>query len=172
MFKLRNLLYVLFGLFCAFILQAQVDIVRLHLIDEQNQPVEGVYVNVIGQERFWYSDTIGIVSIPLFELSSHDSLSFVHVSYEPILISLQSLRSPSKSDIFLQLHTDIKVLEEVIVRPMDPTELVKEAIRLIPTLYAPFSISLFAVHADINIYDANDSTSMIYFKGGASVFTK
>jgi hypothetical protein len=133
------------------------------MLDELNNSVEGVYAGIPGQHRFWYSDTTGVVRIPAYELLSHDTLSFQHISYQPLLISVQSLVSPADTEKVVRLQSDIRELSEVVVTPLDPAALVKEAIRLIPTLHArTLSIS---VHADVDIFDADDSTSLIYYKG-------
>lgn len=143
----------------------QSETIHLLLIDEENNPIEGAYVGILNKNHFSYSDTTGIAHLSLSAISPHDSLIISHISYKPMRVGVQSILSSPGLEKDLQLESDIRVLDEVVVSPLNPKELVKEAIRLIPGLYDPTSNSVFSAHADINTFDANDSTSLIYYKG-------
>lgn len=165
--KILRSLFVLSAMFCILIANGQNKKIRLRIINEQNQPVEGVYVCSIGQHSFWYSDTIGVANLHLSELSLCDTLSLLHINYKPLRLDVQLLRSSLSEETVVKLDSDIKLLDEVIVKPLNPEEFVKEAIRLIPVSYV--SLSSIVVHADIDIYNAEDSTSLVYFKGALQI---
>jgi hypothetical protein len=156
---------ILIGLFYSSALYGQNEIIRLRLVNEQHLPVEGVYVGVTEQHCFWYSDTVGMVKIPLAGLSSKDTLSISHLSYKPMRIDIQSITASLNCEKEIHLQSDIKVLDEIVVKPLDPAALVKDAIDMIPQLYAPIFNPSLSVHADIDIFDARDSSSIIYYKG-------
>ena len=159
----NTILFILFGLFNIVAVYGQ--IIQLHLVDEENNPIRGAYVGILNKDFFSYSDTSGVAKISVSDISTQDSLIISHISYKPTKIDVQSVISSSDLEKIIQLESDVKILNEVVVTPLNPKKLVQEAIRLIPALYDPKSNSALSVHADIDIFDANDSTSLIYYKG-------
>ncbi|MDR1402646.1 MAG: hypothetical protein LBJ60_02940 [Tannerellaceae bacterium] len=167
--KTKNSIYIALGLLCTLKIVGQTEMVRIYAVNEQNNPVDGVYAGIPYRYRFWYSDTLGIIDIPLSELSLRDTLSLLHISYKPVFIDAQSLISSMNHKKNIQLQSDIKVLDEVTVTPLNPAKLVKEAIRLIPALYSPAFAYPLSLHANIDVFNANDSTSIIYYKGALQI---
>lgn len=157
----KNCIYFIIGLLLCQFVNGQQENIRLQLVNEQKLPIDGVYVSIPDQHRFWYSDTLGLVIIPATGLSPTDTLMFMHISYQPLKMAISSMNEEK----IIQMQSDIKILNEVVVKPLNPNELVNEAIKRIPDLYAPLFKPSLSVHADIDIFDANDSTSLIYYKG-------
>ena len=146
-------------------LYAQIKDIQLRIVNTQNEPIDAVCVGVAAHHRFWYSDTVGVVLLPLEKFSSKDSLTFLHISYKPKTIDLKSLIALQDDEWAIRLTSDVIPLDEVVVKPLDPKQYLKEAIALIPSLYAPFLASPLSLNAEIDVFDANDSTSMLYYKG-------
>ena len=162
--KIKNtIIFILFGLFNVVTVHCQ--IIQLHLVDEENNPIEGAYVGILNKDFFSYSDTTGVARVSISDISKQDSLIISHISYKPTKIDVESVIASSDLEKTIRLESDVKILDEIVVNPLNPKKLVEEAIRLIPALYDPTSNSALSVHADVDIFDAKDSTSLIYYKG-------
>jgi|GEM_PF-1961865 len=165
---LTKIITLCIGLFFTFAMNGQNEDIRFYVLNEQNKPIEGVYLSVINK-NFWYSDSIGAVNLKTNNFTPGDSLQLQHVSYKTKTIDLYSLFATLPQEPFIRMESDIKALEEVTVTPLNLSKLVKEAVSLIPILYETPFVPSIAVHADIDIFDVNDSTSMIYFKGALQI---
>ncbi len=154
-------IYIFIGLIISQIIFSQHNAIHLKIVNEHNNPIEGVYVTIPDQRCFWYSDSAGIVIIPEAGLIPSDTLMLIHISYEPKKMVIESLNNFET----VNMNSDIKLLNEVIVKPLDPAALIKEVIEKIPELYVQSFKPSLSLHAVIDIFDANDSSSLIYYKG-------
>jgi hypothetical protein len=163
--KTSNIIYLTLLLLLTTNVYGQSNDIELRIVNQQNEPIEAACVGVAATHQFWYSDTAGVVVLPLKAFAPKDSLTFLHISYKQHTVDLKSLIASQADKNVIQLISDVVPLEEVVVKPLNPKQYLEEAIALIPTLYAPTLASPLSLHAEIDVFDANDSTSMVYYKG-------
>ncbi len=140
----------------------QAQYIELKIVDENNNPIEGVYA--VHNDKFWYSDKDGIIKIAENQIDENDSIRLSHLSYKPVGILFKNL---VLSDMYpnIQLKSDMKELPEVSVSVFNAAKYVEEAIKKIPSNYVdPYETTL-NLNADITFNRTDKRSELIRYKG-------
>jgi hypothetical protein len=126
--------------------QALLDI-KIKVIDQENNPIEGVYVKC--NDQFWYTGIDGYFLFNNKEIMENDSLYLSHLSYKTRGLSYKDIEQLSASPVII-LEEANKELKEVYVSAFNAKKYIADAIKKIPENYAdPYDSSLH-VNAEIS----------------------
>lgn len=143
---------------------SQTSKIELKVVDEYDQPIDGVYVQ-INTEVFTYSNSEGIINIPDKTYTDNDSISLSHLSYFPTKYSVRDLKRLKEFPL-VTLKSNVRELNEVVVTNINEKEYVTEAIKLLPENYGlAFKPSAY-FNANILLTNNDDNSKLIDYKGG------
>lgn len=116
------------------------------VLDEKtNKPMVFVTVAVVGTNIGTITNTAGEFSIKFEKNKNIKQLSFKYIGYKNKLASIQSL-SEEKSIVLLSPHA--VPIDEVIIRPSNPEELIKEILEKISVNYSNTPNKLMAFYRE------------------------
>jgi CubicO group peptidase (beta-lactamase class C family) len=101
--------------------------------DKENNPIESVTIRLQKNGTGTISNQSGFFKINIPQNLQQDTILFSSIGYILKKIAVSELR-PDKTNL-IQLASRKVVLEEVIVKPIDPIEIIQTAIKNIPNNY-------------------------------------
>ncbi len=141
---------------------SQAQFVELKIVDNKNNPIEGVYLQQ--DNNFWHSDKNGIVKINESQINQNDSIYLSHLSYKSFSLSFRDLTQ--LEDHIIKLEADTKELLEVVTTAsFNTVKYMEEVIKKIPLNYTDPYQPYLNLNADITFKRTDKKEDLIKYKG-------